>query len=63
LQPFDPGIGLALGIGDIGKSAGVFEHEAAQRIDIIRQVRFEKHELVESVDEGTRQGGSHRMDT
>ena len=40
LQPLDPGIGLALGIGKIGQCAGLFEDERAQRVNIIGKVRF-----------------------
>ena len=48
LQPFDPGIGLALGIAQIGQCAGLFEDERAQRVNVIGKVRFKEHEPVES---------------
>lgn len=48
LQPLDPGVGLALGIGKIGQCAGLFEDERAQRVNIIGKVRGEKYNPVES---------------
>ena len=44
LQPLDPGIGLALGIGEIGQCAGLFEDERTQRVNVIGKVCLEEHE-------------------
>ena len=49
LQPLDPGIGLALGIGEIGQCAGLFEDERTQRVNVIGKVHLEEHERTESV--------------
>ena len=49
LQPFDPRIGLALGIAEIGQYAGLLKDERAQRVNVIGKVRFHQHVLVESV--------------
>jgi len=49
LQALDPGIGLALGIGEIGQCAGLFEDERTQRVNVIGKVRFHQHMQVESV--------------
>ena len=43
LQPLDPGIGLALGIGEIGQCAGLFEDERTQRVNVIGKVGLEEH--------------------
>jgi len=45
----DAGIGLPLGVSEIGQCAGLVEDERAQRIIIIAKVRFHQHEYDELV--------------
>jgi len=43
LQAINPGIGLVLGIAEIGQCAGLFEDERTERINVIGKVRFKEH--------------------